>query len=212
MGTPLSHGWQQLQGLKRDRSRQAGPTQDGPAGPGERSRAGRASWAPPGLQGQPQPGCLGCRRVQALHSPTEDVPALVSPLHMSLQIFLKASGLSPSHQPLPACQCSVFSGLAPAQELLCLAQTRLLHVRNQGITLTFVWVSLGGCRDLGDRATVGGPAGVSVLLAMVLVHSLGSRMKIHFIGPNHGEMTQLENMQPVGPSHAQSTCSAGGQP
>lgn len=71
---------------------------------------------------------------------------------------------------------------------------------------------LGDCRDLGDRATVGRDLqGVTVLQWMVPFRSQSSRMKIHWSDMPLGEMTQQEeDMQPVGTSHAQSTCLAMG--
>lgn len=176
----------QLQGLKRGRSRQAGPTQDGPVGPGKRSRAGRAARAPPGLPCQPQPGSLGCGRVQAPQ--TSHGGCSSSGLPPAHEAAALPESIGPSPAATSPCEpASVqFSQGWPLLKSSCALPRLSFSTSGSGHHLYLCAGVLDGCRDLGDRATVGRPAEATVLLGTVLVHSQSSRMKIHVFGLNHG--------------------------
>lgn len=183
MGTPLRHGWKQLQGFKRDRSRLAGPTQDSPVGPGKWSRAGRAAWAPPGM-GTPRP---------AMPAPAGLSGVWESPGTTFLHRGCSSSDLLPAHEP-PALPESI--GLSPpATSLVSLpvfsfpragscsrvpvsCPVSVSPHLDQGITFTSVQVCWVAAETLMTGSQWGRPAEATVLLGMVLVHSQSSRMKI----------------------------------
>lgn len=94
----------------------------------------------PGLPCQPQLGCLGCGRVQAPHSPKEDASALISSLHMSLQLFLKASGPLPQPPALVSLRVFSFPRAGSCSRVPVSYPDSVSPHLDQGITFTFVWV------------------------------------------------------------------------
>lgn len=143
MGTPLSHGWQQLRDLKRDRPRQAGPTSGGVL----RGRGRGAGLQEPHGHGhlwarrtQPQPGCLSWGRASVPHPPTQDAPAPVSSLHTGLRLSPKALCPLPSHEPFPACQRSAFPRAGTCSRAPASCSDSVSPCLDQGIAFTFVQV------------------------------------------------------------------------
>lgn len=144
------------------------------------------------------------------HPPTQDAPAPVSYLHTGLRLSPKALCPLPSHEALPSLPAFSFSQSRHLLKSSCVLLRLGFSLSRSGHCLYLRAGVLGGCRDLGDRAAVGGDLqGATVLWGMIPFHSQSSRKKIHL----PGEMTQQEeDIQPEGTSHARSTCNAAGQP
>lgn len=187
MGTPLSHGWQQqLQGLKRDRPRPAGPTSGGSSG-GQRSRAG--GQRPPQARaplGLPCPTPAGPSRVRESPGASSShagcsCSCLLLP-HEPPALPESTVPSPPARSPSQPAGVQLAPGQAAAQEL----PDSVSPCLDQGISFTFLQVCWAAAEPLVTGSQWERPAGSHGPLGDGPVSFPEQQDEDPFIGCAHG--------------------------